>query len=249
MKFLLSSCVALAIVLCGCGKKSDSTLTVATDNTFVPFEFLDTETGETVGFDIDLIRAIAEEAGLELEIQSMEFDGIIAGLQANRYDLAIAGMTITDERKKSVDFSAPYYDSGLTIAVQKDNTTITSIADLAGKRVGTRSGTTGATYLQENVPTAEVVAFPGIVEAYMDLQAGRIDAVLYDQPNISYYITKEGGTELKMVGGLLRGEQYGIAFPKGSPHKAKVDAALQTLRDNGTYDRIYAKWFGAGTKH
>ncbi|MCC5850455.1 MAG: glutamine ABC transporter substrate-binding protein [Verrucomicrobia bacterium] len=237
---------AMVLLFSACG--DPNTVSVATDSGFVPFEFIDENTGELIGFDIDLINAIAEEAGLELRINTMEFDGLIAAVHTGRHDMGIAGITITEARKEQVDFSDPYYDAGLIIAVRADNDTITSEADLAGKRVGTRSGTTSETYLRENHPDARIVAFPGIVEAYMDLTAGRVDAVLYDVPNVRYYASQSDGNgdgeQIRTIGDVLQGEQYGIVFPKGSPHVEPVNQALRTLRENGTYDEIHAKWFG-----
>ncbi|WP_081988249.1 transporter substrate-binding domain-containing protein, partial [Halobacillus sp. BBL2006] len=185
--YLMITSIILVLVLAACGSSGDGasgdggsdsggdsgeTYTVATDNNFVPFEFLNEDTGKMEGFDMDLIRAIADEAGFKVDIESMKFDGVVTGMQSERYDIGIAGMTITEERQKTIDFSDPYYDAGLMLAVQSDNEEIKSEDDLAGKKVATRSGTTSETYLKDNHPDAEVVTFPGIVEAYMDLQAG-----------------------------------------------------------------------------
>ncbi|WLR51225.1 glutamine ABC transporter substrate-binding protein [Bacillus tianshenii] len=225
-------------------ESSGDAYTVATDTSFVPFESLNTETGEMEGFDIDLIKALADEAGYEVDIQAMEFDGVIAGMQAARFDIGIAGITITEERAETIDFSDPYYDAGLMIAVQESNNEIKSEADLAGKRVATRAGTTSENYLKENHPDAEIVPFPGIVEAYMELISGRVDAVMYDMPNVKYYANTEAKGKLKTVGDLLQGEQYGIAFPKGSELVEPTNEAMKVLIENGTYDDIYEKWFG-----
>ncbi|OEH91416.1 hypothetical protein BFG57_05515 [Bacillus solimangrovi] len=205
---------------------------------------MNTETGEMEGFDIDLIKALADEAGIKVDIEAMEFDGVIAGMQTARFDIGIAGMTITEERAETIDFSDPYYDAGLTLAVKADNEDIKSEADLAGKKVATRSGTTSETYLTENHPDAELVPFPGIVEAYLELISGRVDAVMYDAPNVMYYVNTDAKGQLKTVGGLLQGEQYGIAFPQGSELVEPINEALKTLIENGTYDDIYEKWFG-----
>lgn len=248
---LISFLTLLALTACGGQKDTETgsasarrTVTVATDNGFVPFEFIDAKTGELIGFDIDLIKAIAEEAGFDLDIQAMDFDGIVAGIQSARFDIGIAGMTITEERARHIDFSDPYYDAGLILAVRSENQDLRSENDLAGHRVGTRTGSTSEAYLKEHHADAEIVSFPGIIEAYMDLQAGRVDAVLYDVPNVRYYTTQDKATDLKTVGEVLQGEQYGIAFPKGSGLVEPVNQALRTLRENGTYDRLHAKWFG-----
>src|SRR5690625_2079711 len=117
--------------------------TVATDNAYVPFEYLDDETGELVGFDIDLITTLAEEAGIEIEIETLEFSGIVAGLGSGKFDIGIAGMTITEERKENIDFTQPYYEAGLILAVTEDKVDeIQSIDDVDGKIVATRQGST-----------------------------------------------------------------------------------------------------------
>ncbi|MFG6115312.1 glutamine ABC transporter substrate-binding protein [Halobacillus sp. MO56] len=243
--YLFILAIALsALLLAGCNSgDAAEEYTVATDNNFVPFEFLNEETGEMEGFDIDLIKAVADEAGFKVNIESMKFDGVVSGMQSGRFDIGIAGMTITEERKETIDFSDPYYDAGLMIAVNKDNNEIKSEDDLAGKKVGTRSGTTSEAYIKENHPDAELVTFPGIVEAYMDLESGRLDAVMYDVPSVQYYVANDSAN-LKTVGDILQGEQYGIAFPKDSELVEDVNKALETLIENGTYDDIYEKWFG-----
>lgn len=217
--------------------------TVATDNGYVPFEFIDEDSGDLVGFDIDLITALAEEAGIEIEFEVLEFDGIVAGVSSGRFDIAIAGMTITEERQESIDFTQPYYEAGLILAVLEGNEEIQSIDDVDGKVVATRTGSTSQEYLAQNTE-ANAEAFPGIIEAYQNVLAGRADAVLYDLPNVQYYSEKEAGGELKTVGEKLTGEDYGIAFPKGSELRGVIDDALTTLKENGTYDDIYEKWFG-----
>lgn len=217
--------------------------TVATDNGYVPFEYLDEDSGELVGFDIDLINALAEEAGIEIEFEVLEFDGIVAGVSSGRFDVGIAGMTITEERQETIDFTQPYYEAGLILAVKEGNEEIQSIDDVDGKVVSTRTGSTSQEYLEENTE-AKAEAFPQIVEAYQNVLAGRADAVLYDLPNVLFYSEKEAGGELKTVGEKLTGEDYGIAFPKGSELRDVIDDALTTLKENGTYDDIYEEWFG-----
>src|SRR5699024_2715336 len=190
--------------------------TVATDNAYVPFEYLDEDSGELVGFDIDLITALAEEAGIEIEIETLEFAGIVAGLGSGKFDIGIAGMTITEDRKENIDFTQPYYEAGLILAVTEENVDeIQSIDDVDGKVVATRQVSTKQEYLQEKTD-ATPESFPEIVEAYQNVLADRADAVLYDLPNVQYYSEKEAGGELITVGEKLTGEDYGIGFPKGS---------------------------------
>lgn len=232
------------LMLTACGDDSDMpTYTVATDSSYVPFEFLDTETGEMVGFDIDLINEIADRVGFEIDLEVVEFDGIVSGMGTGRYDIGIAGMTITEERAENFDFSDPYYDAGLILAVRADEEEIQSIDDVDGRPVATRAATTSETYLMENTD-AEVRTFPEIVNAYQDLVAGRVDAVIYDVPNVLYYIENEAIGEMKAIGDTLTGEQYGIAFPQGSELVDEVNAALAEMMEDGTYGDIYEEWFG-----
>ncbi|WP_280769213.1 transporter substrate-binding domain-containing protein [Salipaludibacillus daqingensis] len=218
-------------------------LTVATDSNYVPFEYLNTETGEMEGFDIDLIYEIADRVGFTIDLEVVEFDGIVSGMGTGRYDIGIAGMTITEERAENFDFSDPYYDAGLMIAVREDEEEIQSEDDLDGKPVATRASTTSEDYLLENTD-AEINTFPDIVNAYQDLVAGRVDAVVYDLPNVLYYIDTEAIGEMKTVGDTLTGEQYGIAFPQGSELVADVNEALAEMKEDGTYGDIYEEWFG-----
>lgn len=218
--------------------------TVATDSNFVPFEFQDPETGEMKGFDIDLIQALADEAGIEIEFETLEFSGLIAGMESGRFEMGIAGITITEDRKKKIDFSDPYYDAGLITVVQAENEDIAMMNDISGKTVATRTGSTSYDYLIENYPDAEVIPFEGIVEAYMELRSGRVDAVVYDSPNAQYYANEKSEGSLKVVGDIAEAQQYGIAFKQGSELVQPFNEALAKFIKDGTYDDIYEKWFG-----
>ncbi|HET7616314.1 MAG TPA: glutamine ABC transporter substrate-binding protein, partial [Bacillales bacterium] len=226
------------------GKSSGKQLIVATDNSFVPFEFLDKESGKIQGFDIDLVKAVAKEANLNIKIKPMDFKGVMAGLKSGRWDIGIAGITITKERDKSIDFSDPYYDAGIILAVQSNNSDIKSKDDLAGKTVATRTGTTSQYWLEDNAPKAKVKTYPKITQAYQSLTTGRVDAVLYDLPNVKYYIKTRGNGKLKTVGDRLTAEQYGMAVQEGSDLREKLNKGLAAIKDNGKYDQIYKKWFG-----
>ncbi len=217
-------------------------LLVATDTAFVPFEFK--QDGKYTGFDIDLWEAIAKEAGLSYQLRPMDFNGIIPGLQTRNLDAALAGITIRDDRKKVIDFSDPYYESGLAILVGADNKDVSNAADLDGKLVAVKIGTATVDYLKENVPNAKLKLFPNIDNAFLELATGRVDAVVHDTPNVQYYANTVGKGQVKVVGALKSGDFYGIAFPKGSDLVPAVNKALATLRENGQYDAIYEKWFG-----
>ncbi|HEX7064957.1 MAG TPA: transporter substrate-binding domain-containing protein [Bacillales bacterium] len=223
---------------------SGKTYVVATDNSFVPFEFVDKESGEIQGFDIDLMTAIAKEAGIDIKFKVMNFPGIIPGLKSGRWDMGIAGISITKERDKSIDFSDPYYKSGLMIGVQVDNKTIHGIDDLAGKTISTRQGSTSQSYIKENLPKATAKAFPKVTQAYQELMRGSVDATLYDVPNLKYFIKTKAKGKIKTVGDVLEAQNYGIAFQEDSKLVDKVNKALSTLKENGTYAEIYKEWFG-----
>lgn len=216
---------------------------VATDTAFVPFSFK--QGGSYTGFDVELWEALAKELGVSYKLQPMDFNGIIPGLQTKNIDLALAGITIRDDRKKVIDFSDPYYESGLAILVANTNDSIKTAADLAGKTVAVKTGTGSVDFLKAQVADAKLKLFPNIDNAYLELATGRVDAVLHDTPNVQYYANTAGKDRVKVAGLVKSGDFYGIAFPKGSPMIASVNKALATLKADGRYDAIYSKWFGS----
>ena len=243
--FALAGLIGFSLALGGAAHAQ--TATVATDPSFVPFEMMDEETGEMTGFDMDMIRELADRAGLEVDINTMDFNGIIPAVQTGSVDIAIAGITITDERAQIVDFSDPYYDSGLQILVGADNDEVKTIEDLEGMTIGTKIGSTSYDYLTEKFgDDATITPYPGSSDMYLALLGGNVDAVFYDAPNVSYFAKTRGEGRVKVVGPLYEGQQYGIAFPKGSDLVEPVNDALAAMREDGTYDEIYSKWFGSG---
>lgn len=240
--------MGMLVALSGCGEKkaeSEKVLKVVTEAGFPPFEFK--ENDEFVGFDMDLIRAIAEAEGYKIEITHMGFESLIPALQSNKADCAIAGMSINEERKKSVDFSTPYFDAGLIIAVQKDNQAITTLDDLKGKKIAGQVGTIGAdacNSVKEKDPKTTVKIFDNVGEAFMELEKGGIDAVINDYAVTYDYISTTGKDKTKMVGEVFSAEdQYGIAVKKGNTEMLKViNDGLAKIKANGKYDEIYKKW-------
>ena len=225
---------------------SAETLRVVTDPSFVPFEMMDQETGEMIGFDMEIIREVAKRAGFEIDLNTMDFNGIIPALQTGNVDIAIAGITITEEREEIVDFSDPYYDSGLRILVRKSEDSVSELDDLEGKKIGTKIGSTSYDYLTENIEDNEgVTPYPGSSDMYMALMSRAIDAVFYDAPNVGYFARTKGEGKVKTVGPLYEGQQYGIALKDGSEWVDDVNAALASMKEDGTYKTIYEKWFGA----
>ena len=254
----IAATVLLAGGLAGCSSGGDDggdgggdggglkdSYTVVTDTAFVPFEFQEEEGGEYVGFDIDIIKGIAERAGFEIQHENTNFDGIIPGLQTGTFDIAIAGMTITDERREAVDFTSPYYKSGLRIGVAEDDDSITSIDDLEGKTIATRLGSTSADYIENNIEGAKANTYEQLDQAYLAVEGGGADAVLYDAPNVEYYILTAGEGKLKTVGELIEAQDYGIAVSQGNEELVTaMNEALAEMIDDGTYSEIFEKWFG-----
>lgn len=248
MKSLLNvSVAALALALSLSSTAAEKKLVVATDTAFVPFEFKQGD--KYVGFDVDLWDAIAKELKLDYTLKPMDFSGIIPALQTRNVDLALAGITITEERKKAIEFSDGYYKSGLQVMVRNNENDIKGISDLNGKVVAVKSGTGSVEYAKANIKSKDLRQFPNIDSAYMELGTNRADAVLHDTPNILYFIHTAGKGRFKAVGDSIEAQQYGIAFPKGSDDlREKVNGALKTLKENGTYNTLYKKWFGTEPK-
>ena len=257
-KFLKRTALGLsaALVLAACGGAPESTVetdgdgaaaggtwTVGTEPAFPPFESVDDD-GELIGFDIDLMSAIAEQAGYGVQFESLPFDGLIPSLQSGTIDAAISGMTITEERSKTVDFSRPYFSAGLAIAVAEENSEVKSLDDLTGKTIAVQIGTTGAA-TAEGVDGAKIVTFDSAPLALQELSNGNADAVINDAPVTLDAIATGNIPGVKVVGELVTEEFYGIALPKDSENTTVVSDALSELIANGTYADIYEKWFGA----
>lgn len=215
-------------------------LIVAVDTAFVPFEFK--EGDKYVGFDIDLWEAVAKELKLEYKLQPMDFNGILPALQTKNVDVALAGITIKEDRKKVIDFSDGYYDSGFILMVPI-NSKMTGPQDLKGKTLAIKTGTSAADYAKANFAGTELRQFPNIDNAYLELMTGRVDAAMHDTPNVLYYIATAGAGKAKAVGPQMLAQQYGIGFPKGSPLVARVNVALAKIKADGRYAAIYRKWF------
>ncbi|HHX36162.1 MAG TPA: transporter substrate-binding domain-containing protein [Gammaproteobacteria bacterium] len=221
------------------------TLKAVTDPSFVPFEMMDPATGEMIGFDMDILAEVAKRAGFEYDLKTMDFNGIIPALQTRNVDIALAGITITEARAKIVDFSDPYYDSGLRILVRANNDEVNAVEDLKGLKVGTKIGSTSYDFLTEKLgEDSAVTPYPGSSDMYMALMSGAIDAVFYDAPNVGYFSSTKGKGRTKTIGPLYEGQQYGIALVGGSPWVEKVNKALADIKTDGTYKTIYEKWFG-----
>jgi len=248
MKRITTLLIAFVIAFSMIGTAFAGNLVVATDTNFPPFEFKDPKTGKHTGFDVELWAAIAKEMGVKYELQPMAFKGIVPGLQSGQLDAGIAGMSITDKRREVIDFADGYYDSGLLLLVRVDEKGIKGLDTLTGKVVATKQGTTSVEFLKDNAKPSEVKLFPNDNAMFMELLTGGVDAVMFDKPVIESFVSKRGKGKVMIVGDLYAGQPYGIGFPKGSELVGKVNAALKTLRANGTYATLYEKWFGVAPR-
>ena len=247
MAVALTAVVAL-VSLIGCGSASNGsagstgeTLVVGTNAAFPPFEYVGDD-GKPDGFDIALIKAIGEKAGMEVQIQDMEFDSLVSSI-GNKIDVAIAGMTVTEERMKTVDFSDSYYEAVQDVIVPKGSA-IATADDLKGLKIGVQLGTTGE-FIADEIEGAEVSAYNKAVDAVNDLNNGRVDCVIVDK-NPAEVFGAQFPDKVDVVPGTnfdFEPENYAIALPKGNTELAnKINTALKELKEDGTYDSLVKKY-------
>ncbi len=251
---LMAAVVALMVGLFGAAMLAPAraaadgeTYVVATDITFAPFEFQDVD-GKFVGIDIDLIKEIAANQKFDVTIKPLGFDAALQAVQANQADGVIAGMSITDERKKVFDFSDPYFESGVQMAVLAANEDIKSYADLKGKRVAVKNGTQGAEFAAsiKDKYGFQIVSFADSASMFEEVKTGNSVAVFEDYPVLAYGIQQGNG--FKTVTPKEKGSSYGFAVNKGRNAEllSKFNAGLKELKDSGRYDEIVEKYLGEG---
>jgi len=229
--------VILSLILFTVSFGSDK-IYVGTNAEFPPFEYL--EKGEMVGFDVDLIEEIGKVMGKEIVMKDMAFDGLIPALQTKKVDLIIAGMTATEDRKKTVNFSDPYYSANQVIVLNKSNEDIKGFEDLKDKKIGVMLGFTGDFVVTEMGYSSEKfnAAFAGI----MALQSNKIDAVVLDSETANNYIKKNNN--LKLAEGKGEAEDYAIAIRKTDEGLLEdVNSAIKVLKENGKFDELLIKYF------
>ena len=227
----------------GSGEKKGKGFIIATDTTFAPFEFQNAQS-QYVGVDIELLAAIAKDQGFAYDLKPLGFNAAVAALESNQADGVIAGMSITDARKQKYDFSAPYYDSGVVMAIRADDNAIKSYADLKGKRVAVKTGTEGATFAEsiKGQYGFNLVYFDESPFMYEEVKAGNSVACFEDYPVMGYGISQGNG--LKMVTSMERGSSYGFAVLKGKNQDLlkMFDQGLVNVKANGTYQAILDKY-------
>jgi polar amino acid transport system substrate-binding protein len=267
-RFLQTSALLITgLLLSACGKKTETppapaaseavasapapapakVYVVGTDAAYAPFESQN-EKGEIVGFDIDVVTAVAKKAGIEVKFVNTPWEGIFNTLQQGDRDLLVSAVTITEERKQSNDFSNPYFDAQQLIAV-KANSKISKFDDLKKLKVGVQTGTTGDEVVSklQGKTSANIKRFESTPLALKELEAGGVDAVVADNGVIINYVANNAASKFKTVADkAFAPEQYGIVVKKGnSDLLGKLNKGLADIKADGTYDQIYAKYFGA----
>jgi len=220
---------------------------VGTDAAYAPFESQN-EKGEIVGFDIDLMKAVASRAGIEIKVINTPWEGIFNTLAQGDRDMLISAITITEERRQTVDFSAPYFDAHQLIVV-KEASKVAKFDDLKKLKVGVQTGTTGDEVVSKLLgkTNTSVRRFESTPLALKELESSGVDAVVADNGVVVNYVTNNQGSKFKMVNDTaFAPEQYGIAVRKGNAELLeKVNKALADLKADGSYDKLYASYFGA----
>ena len=243
-KKILAIVMVLAMVLAfaGCGAKEDDKLVMATNAAFPPYEFK-ADDGSFAGIDVEIAGLIAKELGRELEIVDIDFGAIIAGVQTGKYDIGMAGMTVTEERKQSIDFTDSYA-TGIQSVIVPEGSSIAAIEDLADKTIGVQQDTTGHIYASDEYGDEAVIPFNKGTDAVAALVSGKVDCVIIDnQPAKSFVAANDG---LKILDTDYATEEYAICISKENPELLeKVNSALAELIADGTVQTIIDKYISA----
>lgn len=229
----------ITLIINGCGL--DQTLKVGVERSFAPFSYV--EGGQEQGFDVELWEKVAKHAGLKYEYVPMSASEMLDAVEEGEIDVALAGVSIKNDRKASLDFATAYYDTGLVLVVREDDNTISSVEDLEGKTVSTKLGSSGYDFVRSLSGLNVVTAYPDIMDAYDALMNQQSDAVVFDKENAEYVLEHEGKGKLRIVGEELTNEQYGIALKKRSRYAGRINNALREFAKDGTYEQLYEKWF------
>ncbi len=240
---VLAAASGLAFAKGGAEAGGKPKIVIATDATWPPMEMVN-ESKQIVGFDIDLMKAAADAAGFTVEFRNTAWDGIFAGLEAGEYDAVMSSVTITDERKQTMDFSVPYINAGQIMVVRKELQGVDKLDQLKGKSVGAQIGTTGAFEI-EKVAGVTLKTYDEIGLAFEDLANGRIQAVICDTPVAAQFALQNDNYKgkLKIVGKPFTEEFYGVAVKKGNTQKMElINKGLNKVLKTATYDKIFAAW-------
>ncbi|MBZ1393726.1 MULTISPECIES: transporter substrate-binding domain-containing protein [Psychrobacter] len=257
---LLAPLSAAMLMLTGCNNSSapaenaeadtaseaPMNIKIATESSYKPFSYTDAD-GKLIGYEIELVDALCAQMKAECEVISQDWDGLIPGLNAQKFDAAIAGMSITPERKEVVDFSDPYFHSGIILIGKKGDDI--SIDSLKGQPIASQRSTVASQYLQDEHADADIKLYDTQDNAYLDLTSGRVRGMMSDKVTGTDWLKTEAGSGYEIKGQEISSDDdaMGIAFRKGDPLVAKFNAALAELKDNGTYDQITGSYFGTSS--
>jgi polar amino acid transport system substrate-binding protein len=240
---IVSILIILSLMLGACapGAGAKTKVRVATEAAYPPFETVDEASKELVGYDIDLMKAIAKKAGFEVEFQNTPFDSVLAGMATCQFDAAVSAITITAERGEKMSFSDPYINAGQVTTVRIDNTEIKGPAELKGKTIGVQLSTTGQIEA-EKIEGATVKPYDSVDLAFLDLANGQVDAVVADYPTTLNFVNKSAD-KIKITGDVFTDESYGIAVcKKNTELLGKINKALAALKEDGTLKTLEEKW-------
>ncbi len=246
-KLTLAAATALTL-FAGAAMADGEKIIIGTEGAYPPFNTLEAD-GTLTGFDVDIAKALCAEMKAECEFVTNDWDGMIPALQAKKFDAIIASMSITPERLEQIDFSKKYYNTPPAIAVSKDSDIAAATDEaLAGKIVGAQGSTTHSNYAEAHLSSAEVKMYPTADEYKLDLESGRVDAVIDDVVVLSEWVNSDEGACCKILGTLpidpeINGAGAGIGVRKGDPLAQKFTDAIAAIRENGTYKKINDKYF------
>lgn len=235
---------ALAAVLLGGQALAAEKLRIGTEGAYPPFNEID-NTGKAVGFDLDIAHALCEKLGAECSVVTSDWDGIIPALNTRRFDFLVASMSITEERQRAVDFTNPYYTNKLQFVAPKKSDFEADKDYLKGKTIGAQRATIAGQWLEENLGDLVSIRLYDTQEnAYLDMASGRIDGVLADVFVQYEWLQSDAGADFEFKGEpVFDDDKIGIAVRKGDPLRERLNEALQAIVDDGTYEKINAKYF------
>ena len=238
MKRVLFCCFICLFIVSGCSFKDDSKLILVTEAGFAPYEFY--QNGEIVGVDIDIAKEIAKELGKELVVKDVSFDFLINEVKSGKADFAAAGISITDERKKQVDFTDEYTVSNQVVVVKQDSS-ITSFDEISNKKIAVQLGTVADLYVSDNYPDATLIQHKKYLSAVEDIKAGKADCLIMDELPAKEIV--EANTELKIMDGVLFQDRYGMIVKKGNDKLRKqINKVIKRLVEDGTIDKLVLKY-------
>ncbi|WP_300393429.1 transporter substrate-binding domain-containing protein [uncultured Psychrobacter sp.] len=230
----------------GAATETPMNIKIATESSYKPFSYTDAD-GKLIGYEVELVDALCAQMNAECELISQDWDGLIPGLNAQKFDAIIAGMSITPERQEVVEFSDPYFHTGI-ILIGKKGDDIT-VADLEGQPVASQRSTVSSQYLQDEHPESDIKLYDTQDNAYLDLTSGRVRAMMSDKVTGIDWLKTEAGKGYEVKGEEISTDEdaMGIAFRKGDPLVGKFNTALAELKADGTYDQITGSYFGTSS--